>query len=65
MSKLFDNSYQVEYKPGRQNVAADALSHRDEQEVHGLVHAISRPEFELFDGFRREAATLPEIVAKR
>jgi hypothetical protein len=65
VSKLFGYAFQVEYKPGAQNTAADALSRRDEQEVQGRIHAISRPEFELLDEFRREADVLPEIIAKR
>jgi len=67
VSKLFGYSFQVEYKPGKQNAAADALSRRDEHELGARVHAqaLSRPEFPLFDAFRREAQTLPEIVAKR
>jgi hypothetical protein len=28
------------------------------------VHAISRPEFELFDNFHKEAIDLPDIMAK-
>ena len=67
VSKLFGYSFQVEYKPGKQNAAADALSWRDEHELGARVHtqALSRPEFPLLDAFRREAQTLPEIVAKR
>jgi len=67
VSKLFGYSFQVEYKPGKQNVAADALSRSDEHEMGARVHAqtLSRPEFPLFDAFWREAQTLPEIVAKR
>jgi hypothetical protein len=65
VSKLFGYAFQVEYKPGAQNAAADALSRRDEHEVQARLHAISRPEFELFDAFRTEAKTLSEVVAKR
>jgi len=66
VSKLFGYSFQVEYKPGKQNAAADALSRRDEHELGARVHAqsMSRPEFPLFDAFRREAQSLPEIVVK-
>ncbi|CAN6198913.1 unnamed protein product [Urochloa humidicola] len=65
VSKLFGYHFQVEYKPGKQNAAADALSRRDEHEPGMRAHAISRPEFQLFDEFRREAESLPEVVAKR
>jgi hypothetical protein len=65
VSKLFGYTFQVEYKTGRMNAAADALSRWDEHQpgVHAL--AISRPEFALFNDFRREADSLPEIIAKR
>jgi hypothetical protein len=53
----------VEYKPGKQNATADAMYCRGEQEVR--ANAISRPEFELFDDFRRESDTLLDILAKR
>jgi len=67
VSKLFGYSFQVEYKPGKQNAAADALSRRDEHEPGAwvLAQSLSRPESPLFDAFRREAASLPELVEKR
>jgi len=65
VSKLFGYDFSVEFKPGRQNAAADALSRRDEMMVTPAACAISQPDIELFEGFRREASTLPEIVAKR
>jgi hypothetical protein len=52
----------VEFKSGHQNAVADALSHRDEDTM--IVHTPSLPEFDLFDKFHQEAATLLEIVAK-
>lgn len=52
-SKLFGYSFRVEYKPGKQNGAADALSRRDEQETAAHANAISKPEFDIFDSFRR------------
>jgi len=55
----------VEYKPGKMNAAADALSRRDEHEPSLLLHAISRPEFELFEDFKRESASSPEVLSKR
>ena len=64
VSKLFGYVFKVEYRPGKQNRAADALSRRDEDSMsHAL--SLSQPEFELFEEFRAEAATLPEIEAKR
>jgi hypothetical protein len=63
VSKLFGFQFTMEFKPGRQNTAADALSRRDEEGPS--VHAISLPTFDLFDAFRREAESLPDIVVKR
>jgi hypothetical protein len=63
VSKLFGCQFTVEFKPGRRNAAADALSHCEEEV--GTVHALSIPSFDLFDQFRVEAESLPEVVAKR
>lgn len=65
VSKLFGYSFKVTFRPGRQNAAADALSRRDAEEpaVHSL--AASRPEFTIFDDFRRESEQLPSVIAKR
>jgi hypothetical protein len=66
VSQLFGYTFEVQFRPGRQNAAADALSRRDEGDelaVHAI--AISRPEFALFDDFRRESEQLPNIIAKR
>jgi len=54
VSKLFGYDFSVEFKPGRQNAAADALSRRDEMLVTSAACAISRPDIELFEDFRRE-----------
>jgi hypothetical protein len=63
VSKLFRYQFSVEFKPGRQNVAADALSRRHEVDV--AVHTLSIPNFALLDEFRVEATSLPEVIAKR
>jgi hypothetical protein len=65
VSKLFGYTFQVQYKPGTQNTAADALPRHDEHDLQAHANAISQPEFELFDDLRREATHLPEIIAKR
>ena len=49
----------VEYKPGKLNGAADALSRRAESGM--ALNTISTPSFELFDSLRAEAATDPQI----
>jgi hypothetical protein len=62
VSKLFGYQFTVEFKPGKQNTTADALSHRDEEGP--AVLALSLPNFDFFDQFRLEAAALPEVVTK-
>lgn len=64
VSKLFGYVFRVEYRPGKQNRAADALSRRDEDSMAHTL-SLSRPEFELFAEFKAETATLPEIESKR
>lgn len=64
VSKLFGYSFQVEYRPGKLNTAADALSRRDEDASKLQAFASSRPEFVLFEEFRRESQTLDDVVAK-
>ena len=57
-SKLFGYDFNVEYRPGSQNVVADALSRRDEEGL--AVHAISGSTFDLFDELRAELVDLPK-----
>jgi hypothetical protein len=45
LSKLFGFDFTVEYRPGRLNSAADALSRRDE--VTATLYALSGPSFDL------------------
>jgi len=54
VSKLLGFDFSVEYKPGRTNVVADAVSRRDAEMV--AVHAISAPSFDLLREFRSAAA---------
>jgi len=65
VSKLFGYDFTVEFKPGSQNVVADALSRREEDAIELQVHALSSPDIELFAAFRTECATSPDILAKR
>lgn len=44
ISKLFGFDFSVEYRPGRLNVVADALSHREP-----ALHTISAPTFHMFN----------------
>jgi hypothetical protein len=63
VNKLFGYQFTVEFKPGRQNMVADALSCRDEEGP--AVHSLSIPIFDLFNQFHMEAKTLPEVANKR
>jgi len=65
VSKLFGYDFKVEFKPGKQNAAADALSRRDEDKEDVSVRAISMPELELFADLRRELTTLQDAIDKR
>ncbi|WVZ70681.1 hypothetical protein U9M48_019324 [Paspalum notatum var. saurae] len=56
VSKLFGYDLTVEYKPGKQNVVADALSRRDEESTLA-VHALTGPPFDVFSRLREELAT--------
>jgi hypothetical protein len=47
VSKLFRYDLTVQYRPGKLNGAADALSHREEDIA--VVQAISTPTFALFN----------------
>jgi hypothetical protein len=61
VSKLFGYDITVEYRPGRLNAAADALSRREEEIT--TINAISAPTFALFDQLREESASDPQVVA--
>jgi hypothetical protein len=66
VSKLFGYDFQVVFQPGKHNMAADALSRREEETatMHE-ISAISVTSFQLFEAFKEEAQSLPEIQEKR
>jgi hypothetical protein len=57
VSKLFGYDLTAEYRPGKLNGAADALSRRDEEVA--AIHSLSTPTFQLFDALRAEVDTNP------
>ncbi|KAF2309773.1 hypothetical protein GH714_002713 [Hevea brasiliensis] len=59
VSKLLPFDFKVEYKPGKANTVADALSRRDVDQ-HSL-YAISLPQLDLFDDIRREQQSSSDI----
>jgi hypothetical protein len=58
VSKLFGYDFAVEYRQGKFNVVADALSRRNEDCME--VHALSSPSFVLYDQLRDQLAMLPQ-----
>jgi hypothetical protein len=63
ISKLFGYDFSVEYKPGKFNVVADALSRKDSEEVS--VNSISTPTFQLFDQIRDTIIASPALSGLR
>jgi hypothetical protein len=65
VSKLFGYDFSVEYRPGKGNVVADALSRRDGDvpllaavpHAGPLLTALSTPTFQLYDDIRHELDT--------
>jgi hypothetical protein len=63
VSKLLGYDFTIEYKLGRTNVVADALSRSDTPEA--LLHGISSPSFDLLDDIKHAAKADAELVALR
>jgi hypothetical protein len=53
----------VEYRPGRLNTVADALSRRDSDELH--IHALSTPTFQLYDDIGTAISFYPRLTSLR
>jgi hypothetical protein len=62
-SKLLGFDFRVEFKPGNQNIVADALSRREAEP--GTIMALSAPRFSLFDELRQAATSDPNLTALR
>ena len=63
VSKLFGFDFSVEFRPGRLNVVADALSQHDAEELQ--LSAVTAPSFSFYDEVRRELVNLPELEQLR
>lgn len=60
MSKLFGYDFYVEFKPGRSNIVADALSQRHQED--GALFVLSTPQFDIFNDLRQETIHNPDLV---
>jgi hypothetical protein len=61
VSKLLGFDFTVEYKPGKNNVVADALSRRDTDE--SALHAMTTVHFDFIDHLRQANLDDPALVA--
>ncbi|WVZ92756.1 hypothetical protein U9M48_038799 [Paspalum notatum var. saurae] len=63
VSKLLGFDFSVEYRPGRNNIVADALSRRDAEASTAME--ISGPRFDIVRDLQRAATTEPALVVLR
>jgi hypothetical protein len=63
VTKLFGYDLTVEYRPGKLNTVADALSRRDSDMP--AVRAVSAPTFALYDDLRVEQLSDPQAQELR
>jgi hypothetical protein len=63
ITKLFGYDFTVEYRHGRLNTVADALSRRDSEKIS--LHTISTPTFQLYDDIRNAINVDTELSALR
>lgn len=65
VSKLMGFDFTVEFRPGRVNVVADALSHRDQEDATASLNAIFVPSFQVLTDLRQEVAMDTDLSALR
>ncbi|KAK2630847.1 hypothetical protein QOZ80_UnG0722590 [Eleusine coracana subsp. coracana] len=59
VSKLFGYDFTVEYKPGKENTMADALSRHNSDDSGMVSNVVSSPRFQLYDDLRAELPRAP------
>jgi hypothetical protein len=64
LSKLLGYHYEIQYKPGKSNIVADALS-RAFEGVEATLHVLSVPQFLFLDELRQELSIDPAYIALR
>lgn len=67
MTKLIDYSFEIHYKPRKENVVADALSRMLDDYNTAICATVSSPFFPLFSQLQQFYATHPvgkQLVAK-
>lgn len=55
ISKLFGYDFKVEYRPGKLNTVADALSRKDSNQED--IHVLSAPSFSFYDDLQQELSS--------
>lgn len=65
VTKLLGYEYDIKYRPGKENSAADSMS----REGRGsIIHAVSRPEFVIWEELKKESRESPwvqQILSQR
>ena len=63
--RLLGFEYSIQYRPGRENGVADALSRVTTEDTDASIYMLSIPQFAFLADLRKELNTLPEAVALR
>ena len=61
--RLLGFEYSIQYRPGRENGVADALSRVNEEDTQASLYLLSIPQFAFLADLKKELVTLPEALA--